>query len=526
MARKSRYTKVDINTLKVALYVRLSEEDGDGKISESVKSQKSMLEDFVKAMPNMASYEFYIDDGYTGGNFDRPAFKTMLGDILAKKINCVIVKDLSRFGRNYTEVSNYLQVMFPTLEVRFIAINDNVDSELNPDSIDTLLIGLNGLMNEEYLKDCSIKSKMSYNLRQTRGQFTSPVAPYGYKRDENDIHKLVVDNKVKDIVKFIYNDFIEKQSFMAVTKDLSEMKVPTPSEYKQMQNPKYYTNRLTTKQFIWSSDTIATILKNQVYIGNMAQHRREIVDYKTKKCKKLPKEQWVIIENTHEPIIDKSTFDQVQKIISLKSSRYFQRKHKTNRNDNYFSGILYCGNCNSKMTYVDDKNRKYTFYKCKLKSTSSNLCGQEIIKTATLTKLVLQIIQQYIKLICDIEKLINQVETYKNQDMNVEIKPQNIELKKQLLYMSYRNNEISLEDYQLQKKELEQSLTPKKKEKSFKENEFVKNFIKYKTIKTLNREIVECLIEKIIVYSENNIEISFKFQDEFERILSEVKDLK
>ena len=307
----------------------------------------------------------------------------MLGDILAKKINCLIVKDLSRFGRNYTEVSNYLQVMFPTLEVRFIAINDNVDSELNPDSIDTLLIGLNGLMNEEYLKDCSIKSKMSYNLRQTRGQFTSPVAPYGYKRDENDIHKLVVDNKVKDIVKFIYNDFIEKQSFMAVTKDLSEMKVPTPSEYKQMQNPKYYTNRLTTKQFIWSSDTIATILKNQVYIGNMAQHRREIVDYKTKKCKKLPKEQWVIIENTHEPIIDKSTFDQVQKIISLKSSRYFQRKHKTNRNDNYFSGILYCGNCNSKMTYVDDKNRKYTFYKCKLKSMSSNLCGQEIIKTAT-----------------------------------------------------------------------------------------------------------------------------------------------
>ena len=157
---------------------------------------------------------------------------------------------------------------------------------------------------------------------------------------------------------------------------------------------------------------------------------------------------------------------------------------------------------------------------------SSNLCGQEIIKTATLTKLVLQIIQQYIKLICDIEKLINQVETYKNQDINVEIKPQNIELKKQLLYMSYRNNEISLEDYQLQKKELEQTLTPKKKEKSFKENELVKNFIKYKTIKTLNREIVECLIEKIIVYSESNIEISFKFQDEFERILSEVKDLK
>ena len=158
MARKRRYTKADINTLKVALYIRLSEEDGDGKTSESVKSQKSTLEDFARNMKGIETYEVYVDDGYTGGNFDRPAFKTMLNDILAKKIDCVIVKDLSRFVRNYTEVSKYLQVMFPTLEVRFIAINDNIDSELNADSIDTLLIGLNGLMNEEYLKDCSIKS--------------------------------------------------------------------------------------------------------------------------------------------------------------------------------------------------------------------------------------------------------------------------------------------------------------------------------------------------------------------------------
>ena len=135
MARKSRYTKADINTLKVALYIRLSEEDGDGKTSESVKSQKSMLEDFVRNMKGIETYEFYVDDGYTGGNFDRPSFKTMLNDILAKKIDCVIVKDLSRFGRNYTEVSKYLQVMFPTLEVRFIAINDNIDSELIADSI-------------------------------------------------------------------------------------------------------------------------------------------------------------------------------------------------------------------------------------------------------------------------------------------------------------------------------------------------------------------------------------------------------
>ena len=155
---------------------------------------------------------------------------------------------------------------------------------------------------------------------------------------------------------------------------------------------------------------------------------------------------------------------------------------------------------------------------------SSNLCEQEIIKTATLTKLVLQIIQQYIKLICDIEKLVNQIETYKNQNKSVKHKPQDVELKKQLLYESYRNAEISLEEYQQQKQELEALKQPIRKEKAFKENEFVKNFIKHKSINNLNREIVECLIEKIIVYSETNVEISFKFQDEFERILREVEN--
>ena len=245
MARTSTYqTKKVLGKWNVALYVRLSEEDKKGQTSESVKSQKGYLENFVQTLDSLNSYKFYVDDGYTGGNFDRPAFQRMMSDIIAKKINCVVVKDLSRFGRNYIEMSKYLQVMFPTLDTRFISLNDNYDSEINDEPIDTLLIGLSGLMNEEYLKDCSIKSKMSYNLRATRGQFTSPVAPYGYKRDKNDIHRLVVDEEVKDIVKLIYELFIKHKSFMAVTKILSERGITTPSEYKQMQIDGYYTKNI------------------------------------------------------------------------------------------------------------------------------------------------------------------------------------------------------------------------------------------------------------------------------------------
>lgn len=524
MARTSKYqVKQTFVKWNIALYVRLSEEDKKGQQSESIKSQKSYLENFVQHLDNVNSYKFYVDDGYTGGNFERPAFQRMMNDIVSKKINCVIVKDLSRLGRNYIEMSKYLQVMFPTLNTRFISLNDNYDSEISDEPIDTLLIGLSGLMNEEYLKDCSIKSKMSYRLRASRGQFTSPVAPYGYKKDKNDPHRLVIDENVKDIVKLIYGLFIEHKSFIAVTKILSEKGITTPSEYKQQQINGYYTNRLTTKKHIWSSDTVATILKNEVYIGNMVQHKREIVNYKTKECKKLPKSEWITIENTHEPIIDKDTFNLVQSIIADKKRVCFKRN--SSQPDNYFSGILYCGDCNSKMIYVNDKNRKYTFYKCKLKSLSTNLCNNEIIKTQELTKVVLKIIQQFIKIACDIEETIKEFEkSEKRIIVKANNNPQNnIQLQKELLYQKYRNLEISLADYKKQKQELEEqenkNIITNNAKDALEDNKFIKAFTKYKNIKSLNKIIVKDLIQKIVIHSPTNVEITFNFQDEYKEIL-------
>ncbi|MGN0960995.1 MAG: recombinase family protein, partial [Christensenellales bacterium] len=449
------------------------------------------------------------------------AFQSMMSDIISKKINCVIVKDLSRFGRNYIDMSKYIQVMFPTLNTRFISLNDNYDSEINDEPIDTLLIGLSGLMNEEYLKDCSIKSKMSYNLRATRGLFTSPVAPYGYKRDKNDIHKLVIDDEVKDVVKLIYDLYIEHKSFMAVTKILSERGITTPSEYKQQQIDGYYTNRLTNKKNVWSSDTVATILKNEVYIGNMVQHKREIINYKTKECKKLPKSEWITIKNTHQPIIDKDTFYLVQSLIADKSRTYFKRNSK--QPDNYFSGLLYCGDCNSKMTYVNDKNRKYTFYKCKLKSMSTNLCNSEIVKTKELAQVVLKLIQQFIKIACNIDMIVKELEKKEKQVSNKKAftSKTDIEVQKELLYQQYRNLEISLADYKRLKEDLEnkskiivyQETTPASEQ--IKDNKFVQTFAKYKNIRKLNNIIVKDLIQKIIVHNQTNIEITFNFQDEY-----------
>ena len=313
--------------------------------------------------------------------------------------------------------------------------------------------------------------------------------------------------------------------FMAVTKILSERGITTPSEYKQMQIDGYYTNRLTNKEHIWSRDTVTTILKNEVYIGNMVQHKREIMNYKTKECKKLPKSEWITIENTHEPIIDKETFNLVQSLIADKKRVYF--KGNSTQPDNYFSGLLICGDCNTKMTYVNDKNRKYTFYKCKLKSLSTNLCKSEIVKTQELAKVVLKIIQQFIKIACDIEVVIKELaKTERQATIKSSYEPKNdIELQKELLYQKYRNLEISLADYKRLKQELEEKEVQSKSIKTdnvievLQENKFIKNFTKYKNIKSLNKIIVKDLIQKIIVHTPTNIEITFNFQDEYKEIL-------
>ena len=257
----------------------------------------------------------------------------------------------------------------------------------------------------------------------------------------------------------------------------------------------------------------------------MVQHKREIMNYKTKECKKLPKSEWITIENTHEPIIDKETFNLVQSLIADKKRVYF--KGNSTQPDNYFSGLLICGDCNTKMTYVNDKNRKYTFYKCKLKSLSTNLCKSEIVKTQELAKVVLKIIQQFIKIACDIEVVINELaKTEKQATIKSSYKPKNdIELQKELLYQKYRNLEISLADYKRFKQELEEQEVQGKTFQTdnvievMQENKFIKTFTKYKNIKSLNKIIVKDLIQKIIVHTPTNIEITFNFQDEYKEIL-------
>lgn len=542
MARTSRYAdKIKVKGLDIALYVRLSEEDFHKKDeSVSIKNQKAMLEKYIQSLPNVNSYKFYVDDGYTGGNFDRPDFKTMIADIIDKKINCVVVKDFSRLGRDYLGVANYYQIIFPALRVRAISVNDNYDSDINFDRLEDILsMDLKNVLNEQYLKDCSIKAKISYQQRRNRGLFTSPVAPYGYKRKDDDKHKLEIDYEVADNVKFIFQDYIEKQSYRQVMKDLIDKKILSPSAYKQTKPQSYYTNKVTTNPYIWSMDSVRAILTNIYYLGHTAQHRREIIDYKTKKCVKLPKEEWIIVENTHEPLIDKETFDIVQNIIKSRENKFFNGSKQENT-DNYFAGLIYCGKCNGRMTYSNDKNAKHSFYKCKLKQKDTRLCEQKSIKTQQITKVVFYTIKHLIDIACDMDKTIKEINKYEDNleklnnitQQKRNLKLNSFEIEKENLYYAYRSGDISLKDYTTRKQELEkqynqvaisQTLLVNKKSQIF-ENEFIKMFKQYKSLKSLSKEIVASLINKIVVYDHDKIEIDFKFKDEYESAVAYIRE--
>ena len=291
-----------------AVYVRLSKEDGDKIESDSITSQKDILSEYVKQKDDIKISDFYIDDGWSGANFERPAFSRMMSDIYAKKVNCVIVKDLSRFGRNYADSSRYIDDIFVKLNIRFIALNSGVDTiskHTNP-ATQCITVGIQNVINESYIANTSVSIRWALDINRKQGKFIGSFATYGYLKDADDHHKLVVDEKAAEVVRTIFKWFIEGKSVIGITKNLNALGIPNPSEYKRQKGFNYkHTNK--NNDGLWCDSTVRRMLRNQMYIGNMVQGKNTNLSYKIKKCRAKPKEEWIIVEGTHEPIIDKET---------------------------------------------------------------------------------------------------------------------------------------------------------------------------------------------------------------------------
>lgn len=318
----------------------MSKEDKDNMESNSISNQKVLIDKYISNKQDLKLVDYYIDDGYSGTNFNRPAFKKLLRNIINKNINAIIIKDLSRLGRNHIEVDNYLENIFPMINVRFISIIENIDSYENPESLDNYIVPIKNLMNDAYAKDISKKVKSVLKTKKVNGEFVGAFAPYGYKKSPEDNHKFVRDMEAAYYVLFIFNSILKGKSPSEIANELNKRNIMTPAIYKKEKILDQCRDNINEK---WNAKMINRILKNRTYTGDLIQGKKKVESYKIHKLIDANKDEWIITKNHHEPIISEEKFNQVQEIIENSNARI----NKDGKVD-LFYGYLKCGDCGSK----------------------------------------------------------------------------------------------------------------------------------------------------------------------------------
>jgi len=350
----------------VALYMRISKEDENLKASESILNQRSMLEDFAKKQ-KFNIYNYYVDDGYSGGNYDRPAFSEMIKDIENKKVNMVITKDMSRLGRDYIQTGYYLERYFPENNVRYISVLDNIDTGIESHFND--ITPFKAIMNDLYAKDISKKIRSVKRDKVKNGKFIGGKAPYGYKKCAVEKNKIVIDEEVSEVVKKIFNMALAGESGRAIALKLTEEGIQPPAIY-----AKTKLNKETLYSACWKAEVVTSMLKNEVYIGNMVQGRMKKLSYKSKKCVRLPQEEWIIVKDTHDAIINKSVYDKVQILLAKR------KIVKTNTINYALKGVVYCEDCGKAMGVVPKKDKHYLRCRTYSKFTKLKKCTSHSIR--------------------------------------------------------------------------------------------------------------------------------------------------
>ena len=363
-----------------ALYIRLSKEDENEGPSESVTNQKSLLDEFVKKH-RLAVYDVYVDDGWSGTNFDRPDFQRMIGDIEAGKVNMVITKDLSRLGRDYIMTGYYMERYFPEKRVRYISLLDGIDTGVESTAND--ITPFRAIMNDMYAKDISRKIKSVKRDKQRKGQFIGGKPVYGYRMHPTEKNKIVVDEEAAVVVRRIFAMALDGMSCRKIAAKLNEEGVPTPAAYAGLPvpNPGPYTG-------LWSSERISEMLQNETYIGNMVQGRSVKISYKSKKCLKQDRENWVVVEDTHEPLIDTETFHKVRMLVD-------SRRHTRSRTyDFLLKGMIFCHECGYPLAVLNRRNaagEDVLYFVCRTyqRFTRAGVCTCHSIKEKTVTDAVI-----------------------------------------------------------------------------------------------------------------------------------------
>ena len=532
----------DIKKYKAAIYIRVSKDDGDKMESNSISNQRTLIRSYLENKPDIEICSERVDDGYSGVSFDRPAVKAMLSDIRNGSVNCVIVKDLSRFGRNYIETGRYIEQLFPFMGVRFIAINDGFDSACKQSQADDMIIPFKNLINDAYSRDISVKVRSGQNIRRLRGDYIGAFPLYGYFRSEENKYKLETDHYAAMTIRDIFRWKIQGMSNQGIAKRLNTMGILSPLEYKRMLGWAYSTSFQLQPVAKWSAASVMRILKNEIYTGTMIQGKESSPNYKVKKRFKKPQTEWVRVADTHEAIISKDDFFLVKRLLAADT-----RTSPDNDDLHLFSGLLKCAGCNHGMVRrpVKSGGKTYVYYMCRTQKEDKNKCsGKCRIDEIRLTAYVLKILQKQIQTSSDMNEILDYINSLplkqvdvKKADLRIEKKQEEYSRCQKLmieLYEDYKNGIVNRENYFAWKSnyeenchQIEESVQILKQERwdlinNYElQNRWIEEFKKNKNIHELSRPILASLIEKIDVIDRNTIKVYFTFQPEYECAFSE-----
>ena len=537
---KREIDELNAKEWRVGEYNRLSKEDGDKPESDSIQNQHEINQnhlDYLRRQgENIETVAVYSDDGYGGGTFDRPRYQDMIRDVEAGRINCIIFKDNSRLGRNYPELGRLMEDYFPQKGVRVISVLNNLDSVRDPRGYCSAIVSFSNIVNDDYIRQLSIKIKSTLAMKQGRGEFIGNYAPFGYQKDPNDHHRLVIDAEEAEIVRMIYDMFVGGMSASRIARKMNELHIMTPGEFQIQRGAKSFIThtRNYPKAKMWCANTITTILKNEVYIGNMVQGKHKSISYRSKKSIETTQDEWTVVEGTHEAIISDELF-------TLAHER-FERKTRTapNKENTYIlSGYIICGHCGHRMSR--HPNGKYPRFRCPTRMNAPDSCQCVSVSEAKLNAVILETLQQQIRELVDAKAVIDSIRSQKSgmrtNEYSLAIqkaerekkRPQEAKFK---VYDDYTSGLITREDYKFFSQkydagiaEQEDSIEKNRQSMSVLEesrrqdDEFVRFFEAYGNIQRLDREIMTNLVDHVVYYTQEHMEIYFRFSDFQQKIL-------
>lgn len=528
---------------RTGIYLRLSKEDGDKAESDSISNQRNLIQDYLEHKDDFCIIDEYIDDGFSGSNFERPSFQRMYEDLKSGAINCVVVKDLSRFGRNYIEVGRYLERLFPVMGVRLIAINDNYDGASEWKNSDSIIVPMRNLMNDAYCRDMSVRIKSQLEVKRKRGDYVGSFVPYGYKRNPRKRSQLIIDEEVAENIRLIFSWKMEGMTDQGIADRLNDIGILCPLEYKIKNGVNVSEHFKQNEIASWSAKMIHRILHNEIYVGNLIQGQHKKLDYRSKEIIALPEEKWTKVENTHEAIIDKVQFELVQS-IEEKDTRISPGTTKVK----LFSGYIECGDCGNKMVRRSSsyKGKKYSYYNCNGYKADKYSCTSHNISHDKLYEIVLHAVQQQIAVALKMEQFLATVDELPlKRKRVVQLDGQMEKLQEELeknqrikkkLFQDYSEGILNRAEYleyvelymnkiSSCKKSMEE--VNRQRKETMRDNidgPWVSSFKKHRNLTELSRPVVVELIEKIIVYQNNAIEIRFKYQDAMNEIMEQMEE--